>query len=391
MTWSTDDEHSPRFAGSDHAISFLSARGDSARLRSALAPAHRRRRGAQAHVDQGRNRRLLVVARWKARRARTSRLHGGRRQRAASDRARSPAVQAGHRWLSGQSPHASLALRRRDAAADAAHQRQSRRDDAGVVARRLRHPLLVEAGKRIRIAPTTGTSSSSRPSPARPRAQLTHNDLDDGDPQWESRSVWSPDSKEIAFLQGGPDSLLYFGVQHLAVVPAAGGPVRVVSSAVDRNFVHPAWSGDGQVDLRAARGRRLDDPRARPARGRHGAARARRRTKRRRRSRAPARTWRSCRAPSHIPDELFAIDGDSARQLSDANPWLRDIQLATQEPISDEKQRRHGSPRLRDAPRRHIRAARDCPRSSASTAAPSHNGTTGSSCRGRCSPHTASR
>ena len=25
-----------------------------------------------------------------------------------------------------------------------------------------------------------------------------------------------------------------------------GGPVRVVSRSLDRNFVHPAWSGDGK-------------------------------------------------------------------------------------------------------------------------------------------------
>ena len=34
------------------------------------------------------------------------------------------------------------------------------------------------------------------------------------------------------------------------------------------------------------------------------------------------------------PDELFAIDGDSARQLTDANAWLREIELAEQEPIT---------------------------------------------------------
>jgi dipeptidyl aminopeptidase/acylaminoacyl peptidase len=37
--------------------------------------------------------------------------------------------------------------------------------------------------------------------------------------------------------------------------------------------------------------------------------------------------------PTH-PDVLFAVDRDSARQLSNANSWLREIQLADQEPIT---------------------------------------------------------
>lgn len=86
------------------------------------------------------------------------------------------------------------------------------------------------------IAPTPGAGAH----------QLTRSDLDDSDPQWESRAMWSPDSREIAFLQGGPDSLIYFSLQRLAVISAAGGTVRVVSRSLDRSFVHPAWSADGK-------------------------------------------------------------------------------------------------------------------------------------------------
>ena len=56
------------------------------------------------------------------------------------------------------------------------------------------------------------------PTPGATARQLVQNDLDDSDPQWESRAAWSPDSREIAFLQGGPDSLIYFSLQRLAVV-----------------------------------------------------------------------------------------------------------------------------------------------------------------------------
>ena len=38
-----------------------------------------------------------------------------------------------------------------------------------------------------------------------------------------SRPAWSPDSRWIAYVQGGPDKLIYYGIHKLAVVPAAGG------------------------------------------------------------------------------------------------------------------------------------------------------------------------
>src|SRR2546422_8376599 len=57
---------------------------------------------------------------------------------------------------------------------------------------------------------------------AAPR-QLTTFEGPDNDPDTESRPAWSPDGHSIAYLQGGPLKLLYYAVQKLAVVPAAGG------------------------------------------------------------------------------------------------------------------------------------------------------------------------
>jgi Tol biopolymer transport system component len=57
---------------------------------------------------------------------------------------------------------------------------------------------------------------------ATPR-QLTTFDGADGDPDTESPPAWSPDGRSIAYLQGGPPNLIYYGVQQLAVVPATGG------------------------------------------------------------------------------------------------------------------------------------------------------------------------
>ncbi|MGH7622624.1 MAG: S9 family peptidase, partial [Gemmatimonadaceae bacterium] len=163
--------------------------------------------------------------------------------------------------------------------------------------------------------------------------QLTQNDLDDNDPQWGSNFAWSPDSREIAFLQGGRDSLIYYSLQRLAVVPAAGGPVRVLSSGVDRNFVNPAWSTDGawiyaQLEddgsMILARAPRAGGAVERVLPGRRVLAGV---------TAGGGHVAIVQSTPTH-PNDVYAVDGDSARQLSNQNAWLRDVKLADQEPIT---------------------------------------------------------
>ena len=64
-------------------------------------------------------------------------------------------------------------------------------------------------------------------------------------PSAENPISWSPDGSRIAFLQGGPPKMIYYAVPRLAVVPAAGGPVRVLTADLDRRISEPAWSPDG--------------------------------------------------------------------------------------------------------------------------------------------------
>jgi len=76
--------------------------------------------------------------------------------------------------------------------------------------------------------------------------QITAFEGSDGDPYYGSRPAWSPDGKSIAYLQGGAPKLIYYGVERLAVVPAVGGPARVVSPDLDRWVGEPRWSRDGR-------------------------------------------------------------------------------------------------------------------------------------------------
>lgn len=68
----------------------------------------------------------------------------------------------------------------------------------------------------------------------------------DNDPSFQSYPVWSPDGKNLAYLQGGPVELFSYGVRNLAVVGASGGTPKILTAGLDRNVSQPVWSRDGK-------------------------------------------------------------------------------------------------------------------------------------------------
>ena len=166
--------------------------------------------------------------------------------------------------------------------------------------------------------------------------QVTTFEGSDGDPDYLGRPEWSPDGKWIAYLQGGAPRLIYYGVERLAVVAAAGGPSRVVSPDLDRWVGEPRWSRDGRSifflleddrDYLLARvsaeggpvERLLDGPRVASAL-----------------ATGPDDRLAVLVSTPDAPAEVFAVEtGGTLRALSRQNDgWLADVQLARTEEIS---------------------------------------------------------
>ena len=168
---------------------------------------------------------------------------------------------------------------------------------------------------------------------AAPR-QLTTFPGPDGDPDTGSRPAWSPDGRTIAYLQGGAPGLIYYAVQKLAVVPAAGGAPRVLTAALDRNVGSPAWSSDGSSlyflleddrTVALARVPAAGGPVDRVVSGPRVVSAF---------TTAPDGKVAVLASTPLAPAEVFALEDGALRPLSRQNDeWLSHVQLGSVEPI----------------------------------------------------------
>ncbi len=170
---------------------------------------------------------------------------------------------------------------------------------------------------------------------AEPR-QLTTFEGADMNPEWGGRApAWSPDGSRIAYVQGGPLKLLYYAGQKLAVVPAAGGPPRVLTGTLDLNVMSPAFSTDGASILFLLEDDRVHHLARVPSDG--GAVERLVEGRRALTDFALGRDGRIAVAWSGTtaPSELAAVEGRELRPLTRQNvAWLREVKLAPTEEIA---------------------------------------------------------
>jgi dipeptidyl aminopeptidase/acylaminoacyl peptidase len=156
------------------------------------------------------------------------------------------------------------------------------------------------------------------------------------DPEWGNRAPsWSPDGTLIAYVQGGKPELLYYGGQKVAVVPAAGGPARVLTASLDRNVLSPTFSPDGSSVLFLLEDDRVYHLARVPAAG--GAVERLIEGSRAIGDLSVGKDGRIALTSSTTehPTEVFAVQGQTLRKLSAQNDaWLRDVRLAPVEAIS---------------------------------------------------------
>jgi dipeptidyl aminopeptidase/acylaminoacyl peptidase len=148
----------------------------------------------------------------------------------------------------------------------------------------------------------------------------------------DGRIAWSPDGKRIAYLTGIAMADHTFRMWKLAVIPSDGGTATVLTDALDRQVIEPAWSADGawiymlEEDDRSQYVARISAQGGRVERvaadahmvtslemGRDGAATL-------------------TVASDSAPPEIYALEGSGLRRLTHQNDdWLREIQLGTTE------------------------------------------------------------
>jgi dipeptidyl aminopeptidase/acylaminoacyl peptidase len=165
---------------------------------------------------------------------------------------------------------------------------------------------------------------------AEPRKLTTFPGPDGGRPSW------SPDSQSIAYLQGDEPKYSAYNLNKLAVVRAAGGPSRLLTTSLDRAVQGPiTWSADGKTLTFVVQDDRITYAARMPLAG----GQIEKLTTGRSVVSSPSanRDGRIAllSATANEPAEVHALENGNLRQLTHENDgWLGNILLATTEDFS---------------------------------------------------------
>ena len=147
----------------------------------------------------------------------------------------------------------------------------------------------------------------------------------DNDPEWESRPAWSPDSRQLVWLEGGEDKWIYYAPQQLSVADVASGAVRAIAR-IDRWFSKPRFGADGKSILalveqdRATTLVKIDLADERMTMLRDGERSVRDFA-------AAADRIALLETDAQHPARLLSLDA-APRLLADHNEWLKEVTLA---------------------------------------------------------------
>jgi dipeptidyl aminopeptidase/acylaminoacyl peptidase len=158
---------------------------------------------------------------------------------------------------------------------------------------------------------------------------LTTTTADEG-----GRVSWSPDGHTIAYLLG--DELKYsaYDQNRLAVIPAAGGPSRVLTDALDRPIRTPLWTSDGSLLMTVVDDRSEYVGRIAATGGKVERLVAGQRVVNSFSSGPDAGLAVMASTPREV-QEIYALEAGKLRQLSHQNDdWFKALQLSTTEEFS---------------------------------------------------------
>ena len=152
--------------------------------------------------------------------------------------------------------------------------------------------------------------------PSSPPRKLTTFDGPDG-----GHLAWSPDGSTIAFVEGSDPKFSAYSMNRLFVVPARGGPPRLLTGKLDRGVSSPLFSPDGRSITVLVADDRSEYP-ARVERSGNGVERL---------VGGSLVVMAQSQAAGHIavlaasdnaPPEVFALEGGSLRKLTARNDAL---------------------------------------------------------------------
>jgi dipeptidyl aminopeptidase/acylaminoacyl peptidase len=150
----------------------------------------------------------------------------------------------------------------------------------------------------------------------------------------EGRLSWSPDGRTIAYLLG--DELKYsaYDQNRLAVIPAAGGPSRSLTDALDRPVRTPLWTPDGSILFTVVDDRSEYTGRINAAGGKVERLVSGQRVVNSFSAGPDGGVAVIASTPREI-QEIYALESGKLRQLSHQNDdWLKTLQLSTTEEFS---------------------------------------------------------